>query len=460
MRNIDRPLTEARIEAYPEYKWLALILPAAYLLSPKIEVAGIGFRAGDLVLWAAIFLCLLPVAYERVIRPYVLDMAFVLVGVSMAVSFVAVLVLDPGSIGVRDLFEFPKVFLYWCVYRVGVTMLWDRRDLGRLVRIGVVGSSVVSLIGLLQSMNALAVNEWLTPNYASGHHIYKLMTIGRIVGTFESPNYTGLFLAIMIIAGFLVLAKALFERREGASDSRRLRLTGLWLLLVMTAFMLAASRTSLLALMLVLPVLMVLFVRKRPRGPSRRHARVAVAQATLALVVLAGAGQLIGSNLPKIEGARSLDLVARLDIGLEQAFGDLPDTSSSMYERLLRWSVAFDRWEERPILGWGTAKGTESVADRPPTDNEYLRYMERYGLLGLFAYLLFFYALMREAFVRARSAPLESGLFTPLDLAWLNLGIGGTMLFFNLMAGAYYNLQIFPIVLFLHGFMVSLFWKD
>ena len=459
MYRAERTLTALRVEQYPEYRWLALLLPLAYLISPKFGMGGLSFRAGAWVLASCIFLILLPVAYERVFTPRLLDKAFAFIGVSMALSFGAATVMSPGSVGLRDLFEFPKVFLFWCIYRIAVTVVWERRHLIRLAWVGIIASTFASIVAMLQSMERFGVNEWLTPWYASSWHIYKMRTIGRVVGVFENPNYFGLFLAFILMGVLIVLSKLVMAWPDRKQHRATFVFGGAWLLLVMVAFSLAASRTALLALVLAFPVLVLMFVLKHPSGPQRQLAAKGIAVALLVILAMGSAALLIGRNLPKEQGVRSMDLMTRVEIGMQQLAGDLPSSTSSLDERLIRWSVAVDRFTERPVLGWGPAKYSDEAQDRPPTDNEYLVYMERYGFVGLIAYVLLFYGLAREAFRTARRIPIEKGLFTAHDLALLNLGIAVVLVFFNLMAGTYYNLHLFPVVLFLHGFMVSLSWE-
>lgn len=452
----QRRLTAARIEDYPEYKWVVLFLPIAYVLSPRIPILGLDLRLGDAALFAAIFLRLLPVWYERTLNVHTLDRAFAVIFASMAVTFIASIVAG-GRVGLRDIYEFPKVFLYWCAYQCAATMRWDRRDLRTLARIGIAVSSVVAVICLLQSMGAFSVNEWLSPLFMSQTHILKILTIGRTPGTLQNPNYAGLFLAAALLAGFLAITKVLFTWDQRSTSRTTSLGLAAWVLLIATAFMLAASRTALLALIVVLPVMSVVVVRRQPPG-ERGHAARAALVAFVLLIVVNAAGLGIARVLPKFEPSTSMDLFRRVDVGIEQVAGDMPDTSSSLHERIMRWSFAAERWSERPIFGWGPAKTSEENDERPPTDNEYLLYMERYGIIGLVAYVLLYYALLREAWRAAHREPYETEHLTPLDLAWLNLGIVGLLLVFNLMAGSFYNLQLFPLVVYLHGFMVSLSW--
>lgn len=460
MHQPQRQLTGSRIEYYPEYRWFALLLPLAYVISPKLQLGSLSFRAGELWLAGAMFLILLPVAYERVLNVRLLDKVFAFIVVSMAISFAGAMVMDPGSVGLRDLFEFPKVFLYWAVFRIAVTMVWEPKHLRRLMMTGVIAAGTAAIVAMLQSMERFSVNEWLTPLYTSDWHIYKMRTLGRVVGLFENPNYFGLFLSIVIIGIFLVLAKLVVRWNEIELTRWQKVLGGLWLMVVMTAFMLAASRTALLALVLAFPVVATMYVIKHPAGDARAQARRGALLALVLLIVLGVAGNYIGRSLPKAGRVRSMDMMARMEIGIQQLAGELPSTKSSLDERIMRWSVAADRWAERPIAGWGPAKYSAGMDERAPTDNEYLVYAERYGFIGLFAYILLFYAFAREAFRTARRVPREMGLFTPHDFALLNLGLAVVLAFFNLMAGTFYNLHLFPVVLFLHGFMVSLSWED
>ncbi len=452
----QRRLTAARIEDYPEYKWVVLFLPIAYVLSPRVPILGLDLRLGDAALLAAIFLCLLPAWYERTLNVHTLDRAFAVIFASMAVTFVASVV-SGAHVGLRDIYEFPKVFLYWCAYQCAATMRWDRKDLRTLARIGVGVSSVVAVICLLQSTGAFRVNDWLSPMFMSDTHVLKILTIGRTPGTLQNPNYAGLFLAAALLAGYLAMTKALFTWKRSPTDRRTLLGVAAWMVLIGVAFMLAASRTALLALAVVLPVMVAIVVRKQPSGERGRAVRAALLGLVL-LVVVNAAGLGIARVLPKFETSTSMDLFRRVDVGIEQVAGDVPDTTSSLHERIMRWSFAAERWAKRPIFGWGPAKTSEENDERPPTDNEYLLYMERYGIIGLVAYVLLYYALLREAWRAAHREPYETEYLTPLDLAWLNLGIVGLLLVFNLMAGSFYNLQLFPLVVYMHGFMVSLSW--
>ena len=92
--------------------------------------------------------------------------------------------------------------------------------------------------------------------------------------------------------------------------------------------------------------------------------------------------------------------------------------------------------------------------DLEPTDNEYLYHAARYGILGLVFYLMLYVGMFVSTWRLSRRSTIIQ-LTGDRALALVMFGMVFSALLFGIMAGTFYNLQIWPMMMFGYGMLFS-----
>ncbi len=440
----------ARFDTRVEH-WInstAWLLPALYILSPKIEIVGPSFRLGDVLALALIAGHVWLSVRRREWSIGWMDWMYAALFASAIASTVwgyAALDIAPN---IRDLFELPKILIFYLIYRVARSVPWEKRDI-RKVGVSILVSLVpVFVLSVCQYVDVPGVNDYISPLFASPWHVMKILTIGRAVGTFGNPNYLAFFLIAPALIMYAGTVRVLMARPV---DRPRLAWTLLSLGLLGVVFGLASSRTALVAIgSAVLACAVPVFWAARSKG-SQWQSRVSI----LSLIVF-GAVLAMGISTARYlpSPANTLGLMERFEVGYDEMLNASGDSETNFGQRLERWGLALDEIAESPVLGRGPAKELVEQLDMQPTDNEYLYHAARYGLVGLALYIALYAGMLRFAWRTISGAMVES-LVGERTIGLVMFGMIFAAILFGIMAGTFYNLQIWPMMMFGYGTLVA-----
>jgi O-antigen ligase len=379
-----------------------------------------------------------------------MDWVFVAFGASIAVSIAWSYLALGAEFNVRDLFELPKVLLYYGVFRLVASVDWRSEDVAReAVLVAGVTTSIV-LLAFMQYMDLFGINAYVTPLFAPPWHVLKILTIGRVTATVTNPNYLSFVLIWPLTLCFLVLLRAV---RRRPLVVRTFAFLACGIVLVAGTMGMAASRTAFVSAGLGIGVVAAVLVWKS--RPERRRPMVrAVSVALVLLIVLSIVGVLLASTLPTPSASRGL--LERLQVGFGDVFSieELQEAGEmgSWERHLERWDFALDEIASSPVFGRGPSKSMVEALELPPTDNEYLYQTVRYGVVGLLPYLALFGGMAVAAATRLRPALVDSR--QPTDfLAPIVLAIVVAAAAFNVLAGSFYNIQVWPLVMYSFGLL-------
>jgi O-antigen ligase len=324
---------------------------------------------------------------------------------------------------------------------------------------------------LLLSFGFLAVAWWLNGDLDRIRRILILALMGLLIGmlrradwtevlTFHTGNQTGFqmypgssgLISATALLGLLLFAERIFGT-SGKGWTLWIRAFFWFVSLYLCAYILAASqsRTAWLAAALVFPAVLGYRYRHslRGRGVSRRWLPLLP---LLALALLVGGIALNAESLlSRIAPDRETTALI-----LQGKTGDLP--SSSFTYRFHAQRFGFEKWLERPLLGWGTSsvKPLLRGSNQPElfnreagrwlghVHNTYLEILIRFGLVGA-AFLAIGAWSLARAVARAGSPgrlPQDYFLFLLGALAMLPIWALGVFQFMAEAWGAYWLLAM------------------
>ena len=360
---------------------------------------------------------------------------FVLLGISMGISIGNAAILQGGSVSLSDLMELIRVLKYLVLYVFMVTLIASsQRSLNREEALtGFVNISVVLFLGInwAQYFNFLYFNRWFSPLFGPPHHVERIIRNSRVIGTLGNPNFFG---ALMMIFLLFYFSKLIFQ-----FDQMKLKPVK-WTLLISAAWMsllLTASRTALLAVVGGFAAGMAVYLLISQKKHFIRLAGI------FALVILLG----LISNILVVFTMRAYDDYLRPRFVSEEDDGrrllqtthtvgnrmqEALNEGRGIRTRLQVWSTHFEYAKESLIIGNGPQK--EEFRGEQVVDNEYLLILRRYGMLGLVLYGSLY---VHNLFKRPKGYR-SKWYYTFLFSSTLSL------LAFNLPAGSFYHLQLFP----------------
>lgn len=265
-------------------------------------------------------------------------------------------------------------------FLVLVGMLRERADWFAYLRVSVLVSLVVSLIGLLHRAGIATPGFEATP-------------MGLLTGTLGNPAFFASYLL------FHVFFAVLFFNEIDPSDIRRRLLYAIVIILNVLAIILTAARTSVLGLGAGLGVFILLVLIKKQDIRLRTLCGAMVLAVCFLYLVL-----LWQKDSPIFQ------------VPLFQKISDVGTIGHSFRERSIAWSVALKAFSERPFFGWGLEN----------YELAFYRYFD-----PRFPYFEGFVMHDSPGFDRAHSGPLEIAATT---------GIFGFVGFYSIFVAACYYL--------------------
>ncbi|RNC63052.1 MAG: hypothetical protein AWM53_01674 [Candidatus Dichloromethanomonas elyunquensis] len=342
---------------------------------------------------------------------------FILLTASYFISnFYGVYVKKAGYYGLRDVMELVTMFKYFLIITLTLSVHIGKEELDFFSKAFLSGVAFLVLLGWGQHLNFLNMNTWLSPYFDQLH--WQLLLIGnpaRVLGTFDNPNYFGLFTVISL--SYLTV-RYFFGEDQDRFPWKLFIIIGI----VIKLEFLTISRTALFGIALLFAVLSVSAFLYH-----RRNKKAVIKIAALFLLTIV------------LFATASADFFYRLNEGLDFS------TSTSFQGHMDRWGAAVGSIWQSPVFGWGTQKYVMTTL----VDNEYALYARRYGFVGLGVYLVFFLMPLilgiRNLKTRTGTWGRRAAFDQPAQFAAAYIAVLPSIFVFNFMAGIFYNLQIMTV---------------
>ena len=353
---------------------LIITLLVCSILLPGIPVPGLlQIRPEELLV-----LALLPaVVVSLNTRLNRFDLVFGLIGVSTMLSMAWGTLGQGAPLSPRDLMELVKLARFWLFFRVALYP-WTEQDIRTIVVALLISMAIAVLIGILQFTNWMGIGGMLESVYTQGAaHTGK----GRVVGTLPSPNYFALLMASGL--AFVV----------GAIEWVRHR----WMLVVLGIAMIGAigvtlSRAGILAAGVVLLVTIALRIMWLRRISFRRWIGWLILAILILLVVGGAATAWLRGEFQSLEDMSDSE---KLEYSWQGPVQRLIFRFSFLQEgqetRIRIWQSHLADFSQSPWLGWGPGKALQGTV----TDNGYVLYLRRYGIVGMALYSLLYWQILR-----------------------------------------------------------------
>jgi hypothetical protein len=346
------------------------VLIGAIVLSPNFTIVPGLYkpRIEDVILLAVAVVWFLKLPSKRLSTEPLFDSShssLVVTRILMGMFLMAFVSIGVGTIFFRqplvlnDWVALPMIARYWLIFQVGQ---WVREGMTRRVLLWalLISLGIAALVGILQHFNLFAINDWLTPQYVADHmEVVGLELVkrgapgGRVVGTHGDPRYY----AYMLAFGTGLCASVLLSLKNRTLQG--IALTVLGLCLMATAF--TASRTTVLSTAVVF-LSSILIQRRGITGASKLI--------LLAVVLLAG----VALVFPAVEFQTFEERITDWD-------------RSSYHARIRDLKQPFLHALDNPLI-WLTGRGPAKAVMRTSSHNDFGWYFHRFGLPGLFLYVL------------------------------------------------------------------------
>lgn len=266
-----------------------------------------------------------------------------------------------SSVGFKDLVEIFRVLEYGLVAFIIGHFAITKNELRSLLFLMILFFAGSAIIGLFQYYGILGLDRITAPLYFEGrlHDVHE-----RVMGTFVNPNTYGTFASLGAI---ITLGTLFYEKSKGI----KLLLFAVFLILIWTVA-LTQSRTAFVVFLTAVLSLVLIY------GYSMQlkwYTIVAIFGGVI--VILGGIGFLLSDQI-----------ISRF----ETLLNFMEDLSWQM--RLFAWYINLHLFIESPLFGWGPGFHQFS----PTVDSDYILILRRYGLVGFFVYLGFYFIPLKHAF--------------------------------------------------------------
>ena len=290
---------------------------------------------------------------NRLFGWFMMTMAFVLL-LSMATNIAA----GRYAFFIKDFYQ-PIVFIRMIfIAAIMASFHFGEKQVKQFVK-GILIISLMSVIlAFIQKFRYWYVSGLVERFYAIEWTRLEKIGIGaRVVGTFGNPNHFGLCL-VMLAAVSLAIA-------INMKGLMRLLAIGTYACLGLAVLITTASRTSLIAFLMISAISLLLSLRGRAKWSA------------MVLIVLLGSVLIfVYTNIDK------LPLHPRMK-ALLGGGGETKSINEIMQARYLMWERSVREAKESIIFGVGQRKGIIQT-----TDNGYIIMVLRTGIVGLCVYLL------------------------------------------------------------------------
>lgn len=399
------------------------------------------------------------------------NIILVLLGISMAISLANAIISFGDPLRLGDLMEFVRVFKYFVMYTFILVLFKDvdskeisYQKLTTFVNYTV---SILLAINWAQYFNFIFFNRWFSPLYGPAHHVERIIRNSRVIGTIGNPNFFG---GLMMIFLLFYFALFLFDQQGFWQNKRKnIALVAVtWMSLLLTV-----SRTAIIAVTGGLFVAALVFLVLKKGKKLKPLAKMLIAFLIIGILsnffitfTMAAYEDVVrpvyftvkytvedsvysvwdyffaaeDENRDEDRADREDDRErSRGDHGVAYRMADTVNEGLSIFARFNVWEEHFAIAQGSIIIGNGPEKGEYQEA---AVDNEYLLILRRYGLVGLALFVaLYFHNIFK--FPKKKE---DQWYYTFLFSAT------AAIMAFNIMAGSFYHLQLFPAYLIFIAF--------
>ncbi len=224
---------------------------------------------------------------------------------------------------------------------------------------------------------------------------------------------TGLFSCTALLAVIILAPRIWGPTQKHFRFILRLAVWFAFLAFFLEVLLITQSITSWIAGIIVIPSLLLIFVRKHFKLMRTKLRTAGILFAMVGIVAIAF---LLVKNTGTIEKRLSsqekvMQAIATLD------FDKIPFTGG-IGVRLWTYRYGVGKWLERPLFGWGTGVEVAKLPQRPAKSldhmhNTYLEILTRFGIVGLFLFIAgigLFVISLKNAYYSGR-LPLDLFLF-------------------------------------------------
>ncbi len=344
---------------------LYIILLTATLLLPPVKILPMMpyFQIEEIIIYF-IFPVLILLNYINADNIYkvksfiiiILLMAFSII-VSIFYSYIKLNV----NYSVRDFFEIIKVIklILILILTSEITFTEEHNDI--ILKVMSFSYILIFLLAVLQYFDLFNVNKYISPLYATEHHLKNLIGWSkRVTSVASGPNH----LAMLCAIGHLFFLSWIFFKKRLYFYA----VAGYFASLI-TVF-LTSSRTAIIALAFIM-IFFIFFLK------------IKIAYKILIFTMLL---------LIFVFFISKSQYLYQLYTGVEIIYG------SSMTARYRFWQDAFSYIKQSPIFGNGIAKEEMTTI----VDNAYILQLRRVGLFGLF-FMIMFYLYPLKFFFKERN---------------------------------------------------------
>ncbi|MDD3679127.1 MAG: O-antigen ligase family protein [Patescibacteria group bacterium] len=419
-------------------KYGIILLIPFIILTPGLRITSPAIRVDEIILLFGLLVYCLLVIKRKKIKISVLDYIFGALFVSTAASILFSYLFIGYDFYFNDLFEFAKIIKYYLIYRIIYDLEWSRDDASDLLKAFLLSAIVAITIGVMQYFNSFGINS-IMEAYTRPIHIRAIKVAGRIIGTFGNANSWALFLGLPLFFIFGTLIRRLEQQ-----VSKKSYFILILLFFVLVSMIVTLGRTSIVANfagLLAISGGLLFFPYK-----SRQRVVKEIFIVFLLFITFSGLAFYTIELIPNAKG--KLNVAQRMGAGLQEmglvSEGTIEGDFKSWGSRTKKWKNSLYLVSKNPVFGYGPSKSVEAKENVPyATDNEYVLYLYRYGLVGLVSYLSLFGFFFISALANLRkSTKKHSPVFT---LNIIALGISVSYPLYNILAGSFYDFQLFPL---------------
>lgn len=394
--------------------FLSIYILTSCLSTRIAQLGNLGLKPDDIMLVIINILVLSSYLSQREndVPPTQIMVGFTLLLTALLTSTLVASLTEKGSSSFSGAFhELARLAKYLFVF---IAFWYAGRKEGvrhRLVKAFLISAIVVVAIGFMQAFNLFNINRFTAlfykPEYAERVPIdpaLRLLGIQRVPATYFNPNILGLFLLAPLAISF-----------SSAIQSRKTVYCFLSVIYFL-GILITQSRTAFICSLLLFPVALIT-IRIRAIGMTKKR----IVYFGLMIITLF----FIGLYL-----INELNLLRITQIGFSEG---------SVQVRLAVWSKYFTEILNKNILfGLSPLSYPERALD-----SEYIWFLYYGGIVGLFAYAYFLYAIVRNI---------------PKDLNPLNIGVFTTLFLYllaNVPLTTFYSEKVYALFLIVCGLSIS-----
>ena len=463
LRGLSRPTAvEAFLKKFDKknllllLKWGIFVIIPLLILTPEIRIFSPAIRLDEVVL---LFLVIIYGLYKlkvKKIRVSVVDYLFAALFSSVVVSIAFSYIREGGGFYFGDAFELAKIIKYYLLYRILFIINWKRGDLSRVIRVVVISFVLSVSFSFFQYFNIFDVNNNLMQYFTKPYHIRVILNAGRVVGTFKNANSWALVLGLPLFYIFATLISKLENKGNHIKEGMALLF---FLFVVLTSGIMTMGRTATVAnsiSLFIISFALWFFPYKKIGKPRIAKEIFLVFSIFTIMSVMAFA---FVTYIPNKKG--TMTILDRFDAGFQEmglVEEDVGASYQSWSSRVVKWGDVLRRSAESPIFGYGPSKSPESPDKLDYiVDNEYLLYFYRYGLLGLVLYLGLFGIFIYYGVINLKNTIINIDVEFMINIVALGLSISYPL--FNILAGSFYDFQLFPLYIIFNALNIYILNK-